>query len=67
LRKLLLRDGQVYTYKGGDEILSDADLGILCDRSEDAYIRAEQGLGNAEGFKIVETKDGGLLVAGEMK
>ncbi|OBT87246.1 hypothetical protein VE02_04881 [Pseudogymnoascus sp. 03VT05] len=67
LRKLLLRDGQVYTYKGGDEILSDADLGILCDRSEDAYIRAEQGLGNAEGFKIVETKDGGLLVGGEMK
>ncbi|KFY45394.1 hypothetical protein V494_00972 [Pseudogymnoascus sp. VKM F-4513 (FW-928)] len=67
LRKLLLRDGQVYTYKGGDEILSDADLGILCDRSEDAYIRAEKGLGNAEGFKIVETKDGGLLVGGEMK
>ncbi|OBT64743.1 hypothetical protein VE03_06512 [Pseudogymnoascus sp. 23342-1-I1] len=67
LRKLLLRDGQVYTYKGGDEILSDADLGILCDRGEDAYIRAEKGLGNAEGFKIVETKDSGLLVAGEMK
>ncbi|KFY60942.1 hypothetical protein V497_03250 [Pseudogymnoascus sp. VKM F-4516 (FW-969)] len=67
LRKLLLRDGQVYTYKGGDEILSDADLGILCDRSEDAYIRAEKGLGNAEGFKIVETKAGGLLVGGEMK
>lgn len=67
LRKLLLRDGQVYTYKGGDEILSDADLGVLCDRSEDAYIRAEKGLGNAEGFKIVETKDGGLLVGGEMK
>ncbi|KFY14595.1 hypothetical protein V492_02528 [Pseudogymnoascus sp. VKM F-4246] len=67
LRKLLLRDGQVYTYKGGDEILSDADLGILCDRSEDAYIRAEKGLGNAEGFTIVETKDGGLLVGGEMK
>ncbi|KFY99798.1 hypothetical protein V498_00523 [Pseudogymnoascus sp. VKM F-4517 (FW-2822)] len=67
LRKLLLRDGQVYTYKGGDEILSDADLGVLCDRSEDAYIRAEKGLGNADGFKIVETKDGGLLVGGEMK
>ncbi|KFZ24240.1 hypothetical protein V502_01276 [Pseudogymnoascus sp. VKM F-4520 (FW-2644)] len=67
LRKLLLRDGQVYTYKGGDEILSDADLGVLCDRSEGAYIRAEKGLGNAEGFKIVETKDGGLLVGGEMK
>lgn len=67
LRKLLLRDGQVYMYKGGDEILSDADLRVLCDRSEDAYIRAEKGLGNAEGFKIVETKDGGLLVGGEMK
>ncbi|KFY26579.1 hypothetical protein V491_01250 [Pseudogymnoascus sp. VKM F-3775] len=65
LRKLLLRDGQVYRYKGGDEILSDADLETLCDRSEDAYIRAEQGLGNTEGFKIVETKDSGLLVAGE--
>ncbi|TAQ91034.1 hypothetical protein B7494_g645 [Chlorociboria aeruginascens] len=61
LRTLLLKDGQVYKYSGDDQILSDEDLDILCDRSDAAYARAEKGLGNAEGFKIVETKIGGLM------
>ena len=67
LKTLLLKDGQVYTYKGGDEILSDADLDTLCDRSDEAYARAEEGLGDAEGFKIVETKIGGLMTGMEKK
>ncbi|PMD23354.1 hypothetical protein NA56DRAFT_569003 [Hyaloscypha hepaticicola] len=61
LKALLLKDGEVYKYKGGDEILSDADLDVLTDRSEEAYVRAEKGLGDAEGFKIVETKAAGLM------
>lgn len=65
LRRLLLRDGEVYKYKGGEEILSDKDLETLCDRSEEAYVRAEQGLGSTAAFKIVEAKDGGLRVAGD--
>jgi len=67
LKALLLKDGQVYKYSGGDQILSDEDLDILCDRSDAAYARAEKGLGNAEGFKIVETKIGGLMTGMESK
>ncbi|OAF61465.1 hypothetical protein VC83_01914 [Pseudogymnoascus destructans] len=54
LLKLLLRDGQAYTYKGGGEILSDADLGVLCDRSEDAYMG---GAGELYSFKSTATED----------
>jgi len=61
LRALLLKDGEVFHYSGKEEILSDADLDVLCDRSDDAYSRAEKGLGNAAGFKIVETKATGLM------
>jgi len=32
LRSLLLKDGQVYKFSGDKEILSDADLSVLCDR-----------------------------------
>lgn len=65
LKELLLRDGQVYRYKGGDEILSDEDLEVLCDRSDAAYAKAEKGLGNSEGFRVVETKIGGLMTGME--
>lgn len=61
LKALLLKDGEVYKYSGGDAILSDEDLDVLCDRSDAAYSRAEKGLGNAAGFKIVETKISGLM------
>lgn len=61
LKALLLRDGEVYKYRGGDEILSEADLDTLCDRSEEAYKKAERGEGDKEGFRIVETKLGGLM------
>jgi ATP-dependent DNA helicase len=61
LKALLLKDGEVYKYSGGDKILSDTDLDVLCDRSDAAYSRAERGLGNAAGFKIVETRVSGLM------
>lgn len=32
LRKLLLKDGEVYKISGGNNILSDEDLEVLCDR-----------------------------------
>ncbi|UZP40748.1 hypothetical protein NXS19_008564 [Fusarium pseudograminearum] len=37
LRALLLKDGQVYKVSGGEEVLSDSDLDVLCDRSDSAY------------------------------
>lgn len=33
LRRLLLKDGEVYKISGGNNILSDEDLEVLCDRS----------------------------------
>lgn len=67
LRALLLKDGEVYTCKEEDEILTEEDLDTLCDRSEAAYERAEKGLGNKDAFKIVETKAGGLMTSMESK
>lgn len=61
LKALLLKDGEVFKYSGGDAILSDADIDTLCDRSDAAYAQAEKGLGNAAGFKIIETKLSGLM------
>ncbi|KAF4635873.1 hypothetical protein G7Y89_g2204 [Cudoniella acicularis] len=58
LKQLLWKDGQVFKYNGSkDQILSDDDLNVLLDRSEEAYARAAEGLGNAEGaYQVVETK-----------
>jgi ATP-dependent DNA helicase len=67
LKALLLKDGEVFKYKGGEEVLSDKDLEVLTDRSEEAYIRAEKGQGDANGFKIVETKVGGLMMGMERR
>ncbi|CZT00988.1 hypothetical protein WAI453_009467 [Rhynchosporium graminicola] len=64
LRKLLSKDGEVFVYKDGDELLSEADLDVLTDRSPEAYTKAEKGLGDKEAFKIVETKAGGLTLLG---
>ncbi|KAF4453371.1 hypothetical protein F53441_3967 [Fusarium austroafricanum] len=55
LRALLLKDGQVYKASGGEEVLSDSDLDILCDRSEAAYEKAASGQGDADAFRVVET------------
>ncbi|KAF6833847.1 snf2 family helicase atpase [Colletotrichum plurivorum] len=64
LKKLLLKDGQVYKYSGSHEILSDKDLDVLCDRSDDAYERAAEGAGNADGYQVIETGTDGITLAG---
>ncbi|SCO52626.1 related to proliferation associated SNF2-like protein [Fusarium fujikuroi] len=55
LRALLLKDGQVYKTSGDEQVLSDADLDVLCDRSETAYEKAASGQGDADAFRVVET------------
>lgn len=55
LRALLLKDGHVYKTSGGEEILSDADLEVLCDRTEEAYVKAASGDGDADAYRVVET------------
>lgn len=55
LRALLLKDGEVYKVSGGEEVLSEADLEVLCDRSEEAYAKAASGEGDADGYRVVET------------
>ena len=61
LKALLLKDGEVFKISGGKSILTEDDLDIICDRSDAAYARAAKGLGNAAGFKVVETKLSGLM------
>ncbi|KAI9688067.1 MAG: hypothetical protein M1822_001572 [Bathelium mastoideum] len=70
-RVLSKSDGEVWERReeGGErgEILSDADLRVLTDRSQEAFERAEKGLdASGEGvFKSVETKrEGGGLLEG---
>ncbi len=43
---------------GGEGILSEEDLRVLTDRSEEAYSRAARGLDGGEKFRAVETKRG---------
>ncbi|KAI0888735.1 SNF2 family N-terminal domain-containing protein [Annulohypoxylon maeteangense] len=60
LQSLLLKDGEEYQHSGGDRILSDEDIDVLCDRSDDAFDRAARGAGNADGFQVVETAADGI-------
>jgi ATP-dependent DNA helicase len=55
LRSLLLKDGQVYNAGGGEQVLSDEDLRVLCDRGDEAYERAAKGEGDADAYRVVET------------
>lgn len=66
LQKLLQRDdGERIDVADGKGLLSDRDLAILTDRSEEAFERAEKGIDViGDVFKAVETKrngEGGLL------
>lgn len=65
LQKLLGQsDGETVDFADGKNLLSDEDLAILTDRSDEAFERAEKGLDVAgDAFKAVQTnKDGeGLL------
>ncbi|KAI2625219.1 SNF2 family N-terminal domain-containing protein [Xylaria nigripes] len=60
LKALLLKDGELYQHSGGDRILSDEDIEILCDRSDAAFDRAAAGAGNTAGFTVVETGTDGI-------
>lgn len=60
LKALLLKDGELYKHSGGDRVLSDEDIDVLLDRSDDAYERAATGAGNAAGFQVVETAADGI-------
>ncbi|KAK4199216.1 putative ATP-dependent helicase [Triangularia verruculosa] len=64
LKALLLKDGQVYKFSGDKEVLSDADIEVLCDRSDEAYDKAAAGEGNAGAYKVVETGADGITDAG---
>lgn len=63
LRALLLKDGQVYETSGGDQVLGDDDLNTLCDRSEEAYVKAARGDGDADAFRVVETAADSIKMA----
>ncbi|GJC78289.1 lymphoid-specific helicase [Colletotrichum liriopes] len=65
LKSLLLKDGQIFKQSGDHEILSDEDLEVLCDRSDEAYSQAAQGTANADGYKVIETTSGGITIAGQ--
>ena len=67
LKALLLKDGQVYKVSGDKEVLSDADLNVLCDRSDEAYEKAAEGEGNADGYQVIETGANGIVAAGGAK
>ncbi|KAB5554929.1 snf2 family helicase ATPase [Coniochaeta sp. 2T2.1] len=64
LMALLLRDGERYKFSGEKEVLSEEDLEVLCDRTDEAYERAATGQGNANKFTVVETGVDGITEAG---
>ena len=65
LRRLLGRsDGEAFEVEDGHGVLSERDLRILTDRSDEAYERAAEGLDVGDAFKAVEARgDEGLLKA----
>ncbi|KYK61349.1 ISWI chromatin-remodeling complex ATPase ISW2 [Drechmeria coniospora] len=69
LRVLLLKDGLEYqtSTTAGDDVLSDADLNALCDRSDDAFDKAASGLGDADRYRIVETGSDSIKMMGSKK
>lgn len=60
LRRLLAKDdGQRFDVEKG--VLSERDLAILTDRSDEAYERAENGLDSGEAFRALDAGADGLL------
>ena len=64
----ILADDDFENYDPGEgaEILSDADLKLLTDRSEQAYAKAEKGEGSGDKFKTIETKGGQVDILGNL-
>lgn len=59
-------DFENYDPGEGGEILSEADLQLLTDRSAKAYERAEKGEGSGDKFKTIETKGDGQDILGNL-
>lgn len=67
LQALLAEDDfENYDPGEGGEVLSEADLKTLTDRSEKAYVRAAKGLDAGEKFRTFETKADGQDLLGRM-
>ena len=67
LQALLAEDDfENYDPGEGGEVLSEADLMVLTDRSGKAYVRAAKGLDAGEKFKTFETKTDGQDLLGRM-
>lgn len=62
LQRLLARDDgeRMEVGSGGEVLLSEEDLRILTDRSDEAFVRAEKGLDAGHMFKAVETNKNGV-------
>ena len=59
LQQILAEDDfENYDPGEGEEILSEADLKLLTDRSKAAYEKAARGEGSGDKFKTIETKGG---------
>jgi ATP-dependent DNA helicase len=63
LKELLKRpDGEMFEMDEGSAVLSNRDLKILTDRSNEAYDRAQKGMDKGDVFKAVELRgDTGLM------
>ncbi|KAK4697062.1 ATP-dependent DNA helicase, partial [Lecanoromycetidae sp. Uapishka_2] len=59
-------DFENYDPGEGADVLSDADLKLLTDRSAKAYERAEKGEGSGDKFKTIETKADGQDILGSL-
>lgn len=59
-------DFENYDPGEGMDILSDADLQLLTDRSASAYVRAETGEGSGDKYRTIETKADGQDILGNM-
>lgn len=67
LQEILANDDfENYDPGEGGEILSDADLKLLTDRSEAAYVRAEKGEGSGDKFRTIETRGDGQDILGNL-
>lgn len=62
LQSLLLKDGLTYDVTA-PSVLTEDDLDTLCDRSDEAYHRAAEGLGDAASYRVVETGADGITPA----
>jgi ATP-dependent DNA helicase len=62
LRMLLEKaDGQAFNVGEDGVVLSERDLAILTDRSDEAYERAEKGLDAGDAFKAIDSRVDGIL------